>query len=225
MSGAMISILVPVWNGARHLAETLSSVRRQSVPGADIELVIADDGSTDGSASICEIFADKFLRLSHGGIAKTLNAALLAASGEALMFLDQDDLLLPDAIANLWAYLEDGHRAVSGMAVDFISPEIPAHEASRLLLRGAPYYGLLTGCVLVRRELAREVGMFNEDYAAGQAVDWLMRLGEKTELFKTGIVTARRRIHAGNTSRMLRERQWTDYGDILRKKMERGKNA
>lgn len=224
MSKAVISIIVPVWNGAIHLEETLQSVVGQEISGATVQLVLADDGSSDDSAKLCEKYADIFLPLPHGGTARAMNRAMREAKGEALMFLDQDDLLLPHALDCLWRLLA-GRRAVSGMAQDFISPEIPGEEASRIMLRAAPYYGLLTGCMLIRRQLAREVGNFNENYQAGQAVDWLMRLKEKEEPYKTGLVTAARRIHAGNASRLLRQRQWHDYAEILRAKNGGRKHA
>ena len=92
----LVSIIVPVYNEAAHLSETVDSVLAQTVE--HWELLLVDDGSTDGSDAICERLAaqDKRIRVlhtEHRGVSAARNAALAATRGKWVQFLDADDLL------------------------------------------------------------------------------------------------------------------------------------
>jgi len=96
----LVSIIVPCHNAAPWLAATLDSALQQE--GAELEIIVVDDGSTDGSAAIADSFAGPHLRVLHqanGGAARARNRGLEAARGEFIQFLDADDLLLPGKIA------------------------------------------------------------------------------------------------------------------------------
>ena len=97
---ARISVVVPIYNVERYLAACLHSVARQTVD--DLEVVMVDDGSTDGSAAIAAEFAARdprfrLLRQPNGGLGNARNTGTDAASGEYLAFLDSDDVLPSDA--------------------------------------------------------------------------------------------------------------------------------
>ncbi len=98
----LVSIIIPVWNSARFLAETLRSVQAQTYP--HFEVLIIDDGSTDATADVAREFcaADprlRFVARPHAGISATRNAGLDLASGEFIAFLDSDDIWLPEKLA------------------------------------------------------------------------------------------------------------------------------
>ena len=110
--------------------------------------------------------------------------------------------------------------AVFAMAKDFISPELSVEEQAKLRPRNDPYYGLITGCMLIRRETMEQVGLFDETYETGEAVEWLTRmydLGIKTSRIE--YITADRRLHMTNTGRLRREQEKKDYAAILRQRM------
>ncbi|UVI35782.1 glycosyltransferase family 2 protein [Brevibacterium spongiae] len=97
MSNELISVIVPVYNGQRYLADCLRSVLRQC--HEELELIVVDDGSTDSTPAIIEGFAmadDRVVRLlaDHGGASRARNAALDIARGEWVMFVDADDEML-----------------------------------------------------------------------------------------------------------------------------------
>ena len=99
-----VSIIVPVYNSSRYLPQCLESVLLQSFK--DYEVLLVDDGSTDGSGSICDEFAKKDERFhvfhkDNGGVSSARNLGLDAATGEWITFLDSDDLLPEDSIDNL----------------------------------------------------------------------------------------------------------------------------
>ena len=105
MSSVDVSVIVPVYNSAAHLRETLDSVQRQSAATegeTSIELIVVDDGSTDESMAVLEDWQQQnaavaltTLRQSNSNPANARNAALTQATGHYVVFLDADDYLLP----------------------------------------------------------------------------------------------------------------------------------
>lgn len=98
-----ISVIMPVYNAARTLSESLESIRRQSF--RDFELVFVEDGSTDNSVEILETFAASadfpchiVSQLQNQGVAAARNRGLAAACGEYLAFVDADDRIEPQAL-------------------------------------------------------------------------------------------------------------------------------
>ena len=106
-----VSVIIPCYNGERYVGETIESVRAQSVE--DLEVIVVDDGSTDDSAAVVSRLAsaDQRVRLiskENGGVAAARNTGFAASSPDArhVLFLDADDLLLPDAVRRLTARLD-----------------------------------------------------------------------------------------------------------------------
>src|SRR5919204_6512245 len=102
----MVTVVIPVRDRAALLAETLRSVAEQSAPAG--ELIVADDGSRDDSAAVAERAGARVLRRAEGGwgAAGARNAALEAATGARILFLDSDDLLVPTALERLGPALD-----------------------------------------------------------------------------------------------------------------------
>lgn len=101
---ARISVVVPVYNVEEYLRECLESVATQSFQ--DLEVVMVDDGSTDGSVAICEELAARderfrLIRQPNGGLGNARNTGAAAATGEFLNFLDSDDVLPKHALRTL----------------------------------------------------------------------------------------------------------------------------
>lgn len=94
-----ISVIIPVFNPGKHLRKCLDSIINQTY--SNLEIILIDDGSTDGSANICEEYAQKDLRIicihqSNLGVSSARNKGLEIASGEYLHFPDSDDYLEMD---------------------------------------------------------------------------------------------------------------------------------
>lgn len=96
----MISIIMPVYNGERFVADAIGSIMAQTV--RDWELIVVNDGSTDGTQAVLERFAGdpriRLLRKENGGVSSARNAGIAAATGEYLAFLDADDIWYPDCL-------------------------------------------------------------------------------------------------------------------------------
>ena len=112
----LVSVITPVWNAAATLAETVASVRAQSMP--DWEMILVDDGSTDGARALAEALAAAEPRLrvlgwaENRGPAAARNAGIRAARGRYIAFLDADDLWRPDKLALQLAAMQAGARFV-----------------------------------------------------------------------------------------------------------------
>lgn len=107
---AVVSVVIAAYNAERHIAETCQSVLRQTYPA--LEIIVVDDGSTDGTARIVSGLAtsDPRIRLicqENQGVAASRNRAIDAATGEYIAPLDADDLWTTDKIARQVRRLED----------------------------------------------------------------------------------------------------------------------
>lgn len=96
----LVSILIPVYNAEKTIERCISSVLNQTYP--DFELILLDDGSTDGSGPICDAYAEKDRRIrvlhkENTGVSDTRNQGIAMAEGEYLQFLDSDDWIPPHA--------------------------------------------------------------------------------------------------------------------------------
>ncbi len=99
MSIKMISVVIPLYNKEASIAQSLKSVLSQEYD--DFEVVIVDDGSTDGSVGVVEAINDPRIRLikqENGGPSKARNTGVKNAKGEWILFLDADDEMLPEAL-------------------------------------------------------------------------------------------------------------------------------
>ncbi len=99
-----VSVIVPVYNCADYLRDTLNSIAGQTY--RNLEVLLVDDGSTDGSGRICDEYArsNAIFRVFHtvnGGVAKARNYALNRMTGSYVVFIDADDLVKPEYIEKL----------------------------------------------------------------------------------------------------------------------------
>ena len=119
-----ISVIVPVFNAGRYLTECLDSILSQE--GPDFEVVLVDDGSTDGSGAVCDDYAKRDARIAvvhtpNAGTYAARNTALDRVAGEFVTFVDADDWLEPGALAALDAVQResDADFARGGMRMVF----------------------------------------------------------------------------------------------------------
>ena len=125
--GHLVSVIVPVFNGAQHLGACLDSIRNQTYPV--LEIVVVDDGSTDATPEILELVARDDERISvirqeNQGVSRARNEGLRASTGNFLTFVDADDVLHPDLIARqLKVAVEHGADMVVGGLLQFREDE------------------------------------------------------------------------------------------------------
>lgn len=223
----LISIIIPVYNGERYLAEAIESALGQSYE--PLELIVADDGSTDGSARVVARYGQalRYLSQAHLGGGAARNLGITSARGELLAFLDADDLWMRDKLAQQHAAFASDATLdiVSGHVKHFHSPELPDEVKRKTLCPPAPRPGYLPGAMLIKRESFMRVGMFETNWRVGEAVSWYLRAMEAgLRLFMLPDTVLRRRIHETNLT--LRQREALgDYVRILKASLDRRRTA
>jgi glycosyltransferase involved in cell wall biosynthesis len=218
-----LSIIMPVYNAEYYLEEAVESISNQTWNG-EKEIIIVDDHSDDHSYTIAQRLCDRVISVEHGGAAKARNVGLKMACGDYILFLDADDVLLPDALDNLFTAMQDDSNCevVYGKANDFVSPELSSEQRMKLKARESGYGGVLPGCALIKKSVFDRNGYFNENLSSGETVDWMMNLKEAGAVVREiNQVTLRRRLHMTNTGRLKREEEMKNYAAILRKRMSK----
>ena len=109
-AGKLISVIVPVYKAEAYLKRCVDSLIGQECAGADMEIILVDDGSPDGCPAMCDAFAkgDGRIRVVHkenGGLVSAWQAGVRASRGEYLGFVDSDDWVETDMLRNMAAYL------------------------------------------------------------------------------------------------------------------------
>ena len=105
-----ISIIVPIYNCEKYIESCIESIVQQSYP--NIELILVNDGSKDETGEICQMYADKdsriqYLEQKNRGVSAARNHGIEMATGEFLMFVDADDVIMKDACERLASRIED----------------------------------------------------------------------------------------------------------------------
>jgi glycosyltransferase involved in cell wall biosynthesis len=197
----MISVVVPVRNSTRFIAQALESAISQQGVG---EILVVDDGSTDGSGSVAaRVPHTRVIRQDARGPGAARNAGVHEARGDFVAFLDADDLWLPDKLALQLAELERApRRSLSVCAFEqFLESGCVAPPGFRSETAGVALRAPLLSALVLRREAFLEVGPFEEALPTTEDVEWFSRA--EAAGFERRIVDSvlvRKRVHDQNTS-------------------------
>lgn len=195
---AHLSVVIPVRNGGRFLAEAVASVRAQGEAG--VEIVVVDDGSTDDTPAVSAALPGvRLIRQAPAGAGAARNRGAEAATGEWLAFLDADDLWTPDKLAVQWRWLEAhpatdvvfGHGANFAIVADGTRREEPARPA------------YLPGAALLRRDYFLAHAKFDPSHQPSEVIEWNLRLtANGARLGLVSELVLWRRLHGANTRRL-----------------------
>jgi len=205
-----ISVVVPSYNSATFLGEALESALSQEP--APYEVIVQDGGSTDGSLEILRSFANRVRWRSEpdGGQAQALNKAIAGASGDVVVWLNADDLLVPGAFAAVErAYTEHPHADFVYGNFDMIRAdgnvmrrfESSPYDPDRVFTHGCYIF---SGAMFFRRDLLERVGPFDERLHACMDLDYLLRIGDVNAIHLEMTVARFRRSGLGKSSRIRR---------------------
>jgi glycosyltransferase involved in cell wall biosynthesis len=197
-----VAVVLPVRNGERYLSQAIDSMVGQTF--RDFELVVVDDGSTDGSAAIAAAVDDPRLRLVRQepfGLVEALRRGLAESSAAVVARMDADDLSLPRRLEfQLEALRMD--VGIVGCCVETIDGTgratgswlLPADDVSlrRRLLHRNPF---AHGSVLFRREAVEAAGGYRHDYGANEDYDLWRRVAREWRLVAVPEVLYRYREH------------------------------
>lgn len=169
-----ISVVIPAYNAERFMPRCLASVFAQTLKPH--EVIVVDDGSTDGTAQIAEKLGANVLRRENGGIGAARNTGIRQASGEWIALLDADDTWVPEKLAMQAAAIHpDTVLVYTGiMPFDDRGERIAQRAADPLFVRGRlRYYNPITpSSVILRRRAVLAAGGFRE--ATPTCEDWGM---------------------------------------------------
>jgi glycosyltransferase involved in cell wall biosynthesis len=223
---SLVSAIIPVYNGERYLADAIESVLAQEY--RPLELIVIDDGSSDGSAAVARRFAQvRYHYQPNGGIGAARNRGLELAQGAFIAFLDADDVWTPQKLAvQLQAFADDPEvDIVSGHVLQFPSPELDEPAIRKIRCPSEPLPGHAFGAMLIKRGAFRRVGPVTMDHEKAECVDWCLRakdLGLRLGMLP-GVVL-RRRLHDANHG--INHRQAvTDYAHALKASLDRRRAA
>jgi glycosyltransferase involved in cell wall biosynthesis len=176
----VVSVIIPVHNGAAFLGDAVSSALRQGK--VHLEIIVVDDGSTDETADAASTWGNqiRYVRQPQAGPAAARNHGVALSRGEVLAFLDADDVWTADKLSRQLARL--GSAPPVDVVVDCTQPvrEVVRDDGRKALEPCAPTWGaLLLGSALMRRATFDAVGGFDEALFCGEDVDWFLRAREQ----------------------------------------------
>lgn len=157
MNNPKVSVIIPVYNTEAYVEQTLRSIMGQTL--CDIELIVINDGSTDGGAAVLERVAAEDGRITlhtqtNKGLSETRNAGIDRARGEFIYFMDSDDLLEPDALERCYERCQADRLDFVFFDAESFGATVP--DAAWFDYRRAKYFGteVYDGTDLLRRMLA-----------------------------------------------------------------------
>lgn len=234
------SVIIPVYNAGKYLAPCVDSVLSQT--DGDFEVILVDDGSTDGSGALCDGYAAKdprvrVLHKENGGQSTARNMGLRAAGGEYVVFLDSDDFLLspgfladlrgkagenPDVILYKYQkYWED--KGLSDCAFSFagIGGEQKQEEMIRELVKRDAFF-CSAWSKSVRCSLLKENGFYFDESLSCEDMDWYYQVLEKAgriALLDRSYIAYRQR--PGSVTAVVKEKTIADFIRVLERWSDR----
>lgn len=183
----IVSIIIPAYNAEEFIAETLESALAQTLK--DIEVIVIDDGSKDGTASVVQAYPGvRYIRQANGGVSTARNHGAQLAQGEFLAFLDSDDLWHPDKLRQqvqamrqhpdsvfcrtAFTYQHGDAEAVRTGAARQDAP----HQIISELLPSFLHPYLATSTVMVSKAAFEEAGGFDASLRIAEDVDFYLRV-------------------------------------------------
>jgi len=183
---ARVSVVIPVYNMRSYLPEAIESALAQTLPPDAVEIVVVDDGSTDGSGDVAARYAPRvrIVRQENRGLPAARNAGIHASRAPFLTFLDADDRLLPEKLAAELALFDARPElgvVYSGVRyIDGDGHPLPQHGFARE--EGDVFARLLLGnlihpvAAMVRRALVEQAGAFDERLTSVEDWDLWLRV-------------------------------------------------
>lgn len=209
-----VSVIIPAYNAAAYIRDTLDSVFAQTYK--NFEVILMNDGSPDAEEfeSAIEPYRERivYLKQENRGPSAARNAGILRAQGEYLAFLDSDDAWLPEYLA-FQMKLFEGTPSLDMVYCDSLNFGDP-RVAGTTFMRTNPSDGpvtfeslltercsVITSCTVVRRRIIVECGLFEEQMWRGEDYHmWLRVAGHGGRIAYHKVVLGRRRVHPGALS-------------------------
>src|SRR5215831_7065603 len=159
---ATVSVIIPVYNCEKYVADAIQSVLNQTYQ--NLEIIVVDDGSTDHSAQVVRSFQPtvQYFHQPNQGMGAARNYGISLAKGDYFSFLDADDLWTPNKIRMQISVLAQAPELdlISGHVQQFYSPDLPEDLRADIHCPSQPIPAHVVPAMLIRRESFFRVGMF-----------------------------------------------------------------
>jgi glycosyltransferase involved in cell wall biosynthesis len=220
---SLISVIIPVYNGDKYLAEAIESVLAQN--GFRLDVIVVDDGSTDNTARVAESFGSsvRYCYQINAGPGAARNKGIALALGDFISFLDADDLWTPDKMKQQWmAFEADPYLDMAfGHIQQFYSPELTQSEKDQINIPVEIMPGHHAGTMLIKKAAFLRVGLFKNELRIGEFVDWYARAMElNLKSIMLPDILMKRRIHMTNLGIFQRD-QRSGYVHALKAALDR----
>jgi glycosyltransferase involved in cell wall biosynthesis len=216
-----VTVVIPALNAARFVRDAVDSVlaQRGLRSGMSLEIIVVDNGSTDGTADVVRDAYGALVRIvdetAAQGIGPARNAGIAVASGDAIALLDADDTWTPDKLALQLGALE----ARPSISMVFCHGTEFADPPGSAPVREQPVPFVIGSALLARREALAAAGPF-PPFRSGEFISWYawtQALGLGAHVLPDALV--RRRVHANNCTR--NRSALADYPRAMRWQLER----
>ena len=218
-----VTTIIPVYNGERFLGEAIETSLSQDYEPHDV--IVIDDGSTDGTAEVAARYPVRLLQQENAGVAAARNAGIAAAGGELIALLDADDRSAPGRItaqAEILAANPDA-ACVLGLETVFVEEGITEPHWISVLPRREDgtsiAYPPATG--LYRRETLLRFGGFDPEMRMGEDGDLVLRLKDAgLEVICADLPAVERRMHGANLTANEAELR-VGLANVLKRRIDR----
>lgn len=229
-----VSVCIPVYNGADHIAEAIRSVLDQT--HSDLELVVCDNASTDDTLAVVARFEDPRIRVvtsdTNIGAGANWNRCLREAASDIVKILCADDVMLPAMIERELVAISSDDDVVLVSARRYVIDEagrrtmvrgmkgegrVPGHDAVRKVIRSGSNALGETSSVLLRRSAALAAGAFREDSPYTVDVDLWVRMLLLGDAYVLPEVLSEYRVSGGSWSVSVAGSQAADFIDLVRR--------
>jgi glycosyltransferase involved in cell wall biosynthesis len=204
----LVSVVIPCYNSARFLAETINSALQQTYPR--IEIIVVDDGSTDETAGIARSYCVHYIHQTNRGISAARNTGILNCHGKYVLFLDHDDRLLPRAVETGVRLLEERpecalavgeHRYIraDGTTIGYSNKRAVGRDHYQMLLE---HNFIETPCSALHRLSGLAVtGVFDESVQGAEDHELYLRTARQSISVAHEAPVAEYRLHDSSISR------------------------
>lgn len=220
----IVSVIIPLYNSEKFIAETIESVSRQTF--RNFEVLLVDDGSTDGSKEIVQrcISGDsrfKYIYQSNKGVSAARNNGFNHSNGMFVAFLDSDDVWEPDNLELKLERFDDDNIGLVHSDAVIINEHSARTEAVLSGCEGDILDALLSwqgtqisgpSSILVRRKVLEIVGLFDENLSTAADKDLFVRIAAQFKVARIKKITWRYRLHGANMHKNIRAME----ADVLR---------
>ncbi len=205
----LVSIIIPCYNAEKYIEETILSVIRQTY--TKVEIVVIDDGSTDNSATIIKGLSRqynlKYFFQDNTGVSTARNAGIMASSGEYIVPLDADDILLPESIEKKVKLAVQGNYDLVYSWVEVTDDNLnsikvckgrgPQNLLDELFVFSPPAI-ISPSSTLIKRAVFNEIGYFDTNLSVSADVDMWIRIAKSKKVGQVAETLSQYRLVPGS---------------------------